>query len=83
MKIQSKNVKGLFVAGLFTLSAVAGMAVTMQSQVSAAGTYTWSGGGMDLKFSTASNWEGGVVPTDGAKLIFPCLQGDSLSLSMT
>ena len=42
----------------------------------ATGSYTWSAGmAGDGKFSTASNWAGGVAPTNGADLVFPCLTG--------
>ena len=45
------------------------------SQAYATGTYTWSGTAGDNLFSTAGNWAGGVVPTDGADLVFPCVVG--------
>ena len=68
-----KNIKGLFLAGLLTVSsALGGATVLMTPNAYAAGTYTWSGGGSDSKFSTAANWQGGQVPTDGATLVFPC-----------
>lgn len=42
----------------------------------AAATITWDGGGVDSNFSTAQNWVGDVVPSDGDVLTF-----DNSSLS--
>ena len=81
MKIQPSNIKSLLLAGVFALSTgVSAFTALQPSAVSAAGTYTWSGGGSDKKFSTAGNWTGGTVPTDGADLVFPCLQGPVANL---
>lgn len=61
-------------AGLFALSTVAGVAVTMQPQeVYAAGqTCTWTGAGANKNFSTADNWSncGGAAPTAGDTIRF-------------
>ena len=81
MKIQSSNVRSFLLAGVFAFSTGLSAFTALQpSAVSAAGTYTWSGGGSDTKFSTADNWTAGTVPTDGAALVFPCLPGITANL---
>lgn len=67
-----KLVAGAFVAGALV---VGGMLV---SPASAAGaTFTWSGAGGDNLFSNASNWQENAVPTNDAKIVFPCLTASS------
>lgn len=74
MKIQSKNIKGLFVAGFLAVSSVGGVALLAQSpDVLAAGqTCTWTGAGADNNFSTVANWTGcnDGAPTNGDVLAF-------------
>lgn len=47
--------------------------VWLAPQASAAGTFTWDGGGSDNDMTTAENWAGDVAPTgdDDEDLVFP------------
>lgn len=44
-----------------------------------AATATWDGGGSDSNFSTAANWVGDTVPTDGDSLVFPAVTSAAIS----
>lgn len=75
MKIKSKNIKGLFVAGFFAVSSIVGVATaTVAPDAYAAGqTCTWTGTAGDNKFSTAGNWSncGVGAPGAGDEIIIP------------
>jgi hypothetical protein len=45
--------------------------VTLSPTAAQAATATWDAGGGDGLFSTATNWQGDVVPSDGDALVFP------------
>jgi len=66
-KAQSR-IKYLFTALLFVVSVL-----SLQFgyvKFASAAPVTYQGGGGDTKFSTAANWVGGVVPTNGDTIIF-------------
>ena len=62
-------------ASIVAVAAVVGAVVFHQPVNAAPATFTWTGAAGDHKMSTAGNWEEGLVPTAGSKLVFKCVVG--------
>jgi len=68
MKKPSKNIRRVLITALFLIGVTVLQFQT--SMVSFAAAKTWTGTGGDNKFSTATNWSGNAVPTNGDSILF-------------
>ena len=75
-RLESVRIKRLLGVFVFAFATIAMQFASVQF-ASAATTATWNGTAGDGKFSTAGNWQGGVVPVAGDILVLPGISGST------